>query len=631
MPIFVLFVFASVIFGAGAMLSPALPTYGPRVGLAGALTLAFITTGGIFLAALFGWDTLLIDYMWFAAIVGIFFTGTLSAGMFRTEAEGGTRTYSGWAGPRELAFFALVAFLFTLPALILPVPLDTDAQGFGVLSLTLRDSGSLTTLAPFHPEISYLYSPGFPAIIAYLGARLNAGIHTIQFAVGAVLAILFVWIAYDFGNELDPGESRRMGIVFGIAALLSGGLFSAYLDSHFTALLGLVFSLAFLTFALRFHREGRRADFFAAVLCLGAVPLSQPDMTIILMFGYVPWLIGLWFTKPRPIFREFFPRWLGLAAGIPGLAFIGLLPWLAQLAPLLTSDIASPFHTDLAHLLVLTVYQGVVIVPFALGGMWIALRRRNTVDNLMLVWILLILDNSSIGITRAILGWLPIFKYDYPFSVAWHGAIIPYLYFAAIALLWITDRLGVERTTAWVRRFSLPLIGGIMLIGILVGANAQALTTWSKSTAFQMFGAFASYADVRAATWLRENTPRDTLILNHPGPHEGDWIPVITARQTVYFRPQPFFRGTEIVEARQAALKAFWRDPAAPENAALLHQYGVNYVIVPQVFGNPVALREMYRWRLPLPEAAAYGVPTDDLPYLKLVFESDGARVYEVR
>src|SRR5215216_2227539 len=105
MPIFVIFIFGSIVLGAGAMLAPAIPTNGPRIGLAAALALAIVVVGAIGYAALFGWDTLIIDYLWFALLVGIFLTGTLSAGMFRSEAQGGVKQYSGWPGPRELAFF----------------------------------------------------------------------------------------------------------------------------------------------------------------------------------------------------------------------------------------------------------------------------------------------------------------------------------------------------------------------------------------------------------------------------------------------------------------------------------------------------------------------------------------------
>ena len=74
--------------------------------------------------------------------------------------------------------------MFIIPALIAPVPLDTDAQGFGYLALTARLGGGFDTLAPFHPEIHYLYSPGFPALIAYLSHQLGLGIQMIEMGVG---------------------------------------------------------------------------------------------------------------------------------------------------------------------------------------------------------------------------------------------------------------------------------------------------------------------------------------------------------------------------------------------------------------------------------------------------------------
>ncbi len=624
MPIFVIFVFASIVFGAGAMLAPALPTHGPRVGLSGALTLAFVISGALFWASLFGWDTLAIDYLWFALLVIIFLGGTLSAGMARSESAG--KDYGGWPGPRELAFFTMVGIIFAAPALTLPVPLDTDAQGFGYLALMLRNSGSLTTLAPYHPEITYLYSPGFPALVAYLGHQLNAGLQNIELAVGAVLSVLFVWVAYDFGNELDRDKVRRTGMVMAVCALIGTGLFAADLDSHYTALMALVFALAFLTFAIRFHREGRRSDFIAAAITLAAVPLAQPDVTIILILGYVPWLITMWLAKPRPTVR----RWLGLAAGIPLLALIGLAPWLRQIAPLLGGDIQSPFQISAQDLVVMVAYHGGLIVLLSLVGIVLAARRRNAVDLLMIVWLALIVDFSSFGILQRLLPWLvaPIARYDYPFSIAWHGPIIPYLYFGTTAVLWLMARIGRERAERWVKLASLPVINMVALVVVLIMSFTDPLVAASKNTPLQIFGTFSSQADVQAMQWLEQNTPPDVLILNHPGPYEGDWAPVVAQRNTVYFRPQPFFRNTQKVDEMQNALRAFWQNPADPANADLLARYHVSYVLVPQIIARPDAMKTMFRWRAPLTDLPAY--PATGLPYLKLVFEDDGAQVYQV-
>src|SRR5690606_12548203 len=107
------------------------------------------------------------------------------------------------------------------------------------------------------------------------------------------------------------------------------------------------------------------------------------------------------------------------------------------------------------------------------------------------------------------------------------------------------------------------------------------------------------------------------------------WAPVITRRDTVYFRPQPFFAGTEQAEAAQDELLAFWRDPADPANAALLDRHNVDYVLVPQIITRPDALDEMIRWRPPLTEPSLFHA-VSATPFLELVFDDDGAQVWRV-
>jgi hypothetical protein len=142
------------------------------------------------------------------------------------------------------------------------------------------------------------------------------------------------------------------------------------------------------------------------------------------------------------------------------------------------------------------------------------------------------------------------------------------------------------------------------------------------------FGAFSSHDDVRAMEWLRNNTPPDTRILNYPAPHEADWVPVIAERDSVYYRPQPFFRGDEASRAEQEALMAFWNDPADPDNAGRLREASIDYVIVPQIVTDPDSMAGMFRWRAPFTVEMRSTV--DEAVYLTQVFDANGARVYEL-
>ncbi|MDX2139781.1 MAG: hypothetical protein SF123_16975 [Chloroflexota bacterium] len=634
MPLFVWFVFGAVIIGAGAMLSPAWSTAQPRIGLAAVFALALVIGGSLFIAALFGWSTLVIDYLLFALVTSIFLFGTLTLGQKRAEARGVDIAdfHEGWTSARDLLFFALVALLFLAPVLVLPVPLGTDAQGFGYLGLMLRLGGNIDTLAPFQPSVDYLYAPGFITLIAYLSQQLNVGLHTVQFAVAAVLGVLLVWLAYDFGGEL---RDKRLGRAMAACMLIGTGLYSAYLDSHYTTLLALCFAFAFLTYVFRYLREQRLFDAIAAGLMLGAVIICHPDTTIILALGYAPWLLTMWLGKPRPTLRA----WLMLLIGVPAIALLAIAPWLVSIRDLLGADIVSPFTRNPDYWRLMVLYQGGVVVIIAAIGAVIGVRERRQEVLLALGWLVFAFDFAITGITETLLGGLiaPLLRYDYPFSIAWHAPIIPFAILGGIGLLWLWDRFVAGRYGAALNRLA-PIAGGIAVV-LLVGAILfnQQLLALSKSTGIVgVYGTFSSAADVAAMQWLKANTAPDALILNQPGPHEADWAPVISERETIYFRPQPFFRdngsgevGTvDVFSPTQERLLAFWRDPVDPANAALLAEAGVDYVLVPQLVGSPASVETMFRWRPSFIDARPMLSCVCDAPYLRLEFDQDGAQVY---
>lgn len=632
MPLFVIFVFGAVVFGSGAMLAPAWPTVHPRIGLTGTLALGLVMGGAIFWAMLFGWNTLVVDYLLFAIITAIFLLGTLSFAQKRAEAAGIQLSDSeeGWPGLRDLLFFGLVALSFILPALILPVPLDTDAQGFGYLGLMARMGGGFQSLGPWHPEITYLYAPGFSVLLAYFSQQLGQGMHSIQFGIAAILATLVVWLTFDLGSEL---RDKRLGRAMALVAWAGMGLFTAYMDSHFTTLLGLAFALAFLTYVARYLKKPFWLDAIAAGLMLGALVLSHPDTTIILGLGYGPWLLTIWFAKPRPSVRT----WLMLAAGMPLIALAAISPWLLNIRDLLGSDIVSPFSRNPEYWRVMVLYHGLWTVPAAILGAVIGLRKRDAYTILAVGWIVMVFEFSSLGLLEQLVPDLMhlIGRYDYPFSIAWHGPIIPYSILGGIALLWVWDRWAANKKWAEQIRSRAPaLLGAAIVLALLIGMFHQPLLEFSKGRV-GFFGAFSSHADVQAMEWLRLNTPPDTRVLNFPGTqadnsHESDWVPVISERNSVYYRPQPFFRGNEASLAEQEIMRAFWLNPADPAHAEMLRAASIDYVIVPQIVTRPESIQTMFRWRAPFTEGIVMQSSLEDAPYLRKVFDADGAQVWEV-
>ncbi len=615
-----------IILGAGVLVASMIPARGARVGLGAAVFLALVVDSTWFVAPLVEWSPLVADAAWGGAFAAVVVGAWL---MSRYYARKRGLPAWEWPSPRDLGFLAVVAAVFGAVVLLLPVPLDTDAQGFGYLAVTLRDGEDYTTLAPWHPEIDYLYAPGYIGFVAHLSARLDIGIHTLQLAFSAVTAVLFVWLAYDLGCELGD---RRTGRGLMLASLVGVGMITAFMDSHFTALLALLFSLAFLTFVMRFLATWRWSSALFAAICLAGVPLSQPDVTLALLMGFAPWLIVVWLSKPRPSLRD----WLVIATVIPLVALGIVAPWLLSINDLLDSGIESPFVVESTHWRTMVLMHGGVIVGLAAIGALAGLWRRRPAALLMAVWLVAIVEFSTLGLLEENFPDLmePLLKYDYPFSLAWHGPIIPYTVLGGLGLVWLADRLGGEAFDRLVAAIA-PLVLMLAAVGIVAAiVFFDPLLEASKEVEeIDFFGAFSSEADVAAMEWLRDNTPEDARVLNHPGPHEGDWAPVISERDTVYFRPQPFFRDTRWAEAEQELFRAFWHDPLQDEEdfQALLAEAGIRYVLVPQVFGDPTSFDDALRWRRPLDEAATYlSAPLDEVPFLQLVYEQDGAQVYEV-
>lgn len=622
MPLFVIFVFGAVILGAGAMLAPAWPTLQPRIGLSATFALAIITGGTIFYASLFGWDTLVIDYLLFALVVGIFLGGTLSVGQMRAEKRGETLpdVLQGWPGPQDLAFFAVVALALVLPVLILGVPLGTTAQDSGYLALTTREGGSFITLAPFHPEVEYLYPPGFSALIAYLSRQLNQGIHTVQFAVSGVLALVGVWLAYDLGAEL---RNKRLGRAMALTMLFSLGTVSAHVSGHTPALMGVLFVMAFILYAVRYVRYNYPVDAIGAGLMLGAAAITHPGMLIVAALGYVPWLATIWLGTPQPSRMT----WAVLALGIPLLALAGIAPWVVDVSDLLGAGLRSPYSRSIDHIQVMVTYHGVWIVPMALWGAWIGWQQRDRAVILAAGWLLLILDFAVTGGIAALVPFIT--RYTYPLDIARHGPIIPYTILGGFGLLWFWDMVVLPKWGALSYRQAYGVVGviGLILLGVLA-LNGPLLT--ASKQLLNAPGAYASRADIAAMNWLKENTlPEDTRILNFPVKEEGGWVPVIAERDSVYFPSLPFARtAPDLTE--QDILQAFWENPANPDHAALLRAAEIDYVIVPQIIVNRDSFDEAWRWREPAGWSFSMRSEVASAPYLELVFEQDGAQVYRV-
>ena len=293
MSLFVFFILAAVLLGAGAMLSPAWPTAQPRVALAATLCLGLVVGGAVFYAEAFGWESLAIDYLLFALLSGVVLGGTLSTAQARAEARGQRLDDrdQGWPGPGDLTFFAFAVLLLLIPLFHLAAPLGEAGQISGVHSLALRDGGSFNSLSPYHHEASVIVSPGFHALAAYLSGQLEQSIPLIQLSAAALVTLLIVWLAYDFGAEL---RDKRLGRAMASSSMLCLGFYRGYLGGYAAELLALLFMFAFLLYVLRLLRRFNLVDLAAAGLMMGAVAYTSLSISLLALLCWITLLILSW-------------------------------------------------------------------------------------------------------------------------------------------------------------------------------------------------------------------------------------------------------------------------------------------------------------------------------------------------
>ncbi len=575
MSLFIFFIFAAVLIGAGAMLSPAWRTTQPRVALAATLCLALVVGGAVFYAEAFGWDTLVVDYMLFALLSGVVLGGTLSTAQARAEARGEhlEDRDQGWPGPGDLAFFAFAALLLLVPHLHLAAPLGERGPILGIHSLAVREGGSFSSLDPYLPQERVIVSPGFHALSAYLSAQLDQSIPLIQLSVAAVVALLLVWLAYDFGAEL---VDKPVGRAMAIATLLCLGFYRSYLDGHLAELLALLFMFAFLLYALRLSRKFNLADLVAAGLMLGAVAYTSLSLTLMTVLGWIALLVLVW-TQGRGESTAV-ARW-ALTFAMPAIALLGIAPWLVNNLPLIWPIRPSPFPADLSNLFAIIHEQGIVIALLALRGLWIGLRAKGTlrfVSLLMLIWLLLVTEFSCLGLIGRLLP--PVGELTNAPNLARHGLILPFTWFGGVALHEMWDGRLSTALKARLRKAAMPIIAIAAALLIVLAVAFRALLS-----VLGFPPAALSQDEVAAMTWLRDNAPPHAIVMAADG---DAWLPVFAERRAIDFR----------------ALRYFEWDTVAGEYAS--HD-DVDYVYVP-----------------------ANAAPKDSP--MTLVFEQRNARVYEV-
>ncbi len=492
MAAFIVFMlFGGMLLGGGAMLSPAWPTQNPRIGLAGTLALALVAGGAVFWAMTFGWDPLVVDYILFALVTSVFLGGGLSFGQARAEARGETLSDAdqGWTGAEDLLLFAGAALLFVSVTLLYPGPPGPVAEQQGFMALAAKLGGSFDTLAPFYPDERFAHPPAFNAISAYFSRQMNQPVPLIQFGLTALMALLLTWLIYDFGSEV---RDKRLGRGMAGALLIGTGLVSALLAGSFSAVMGVLFTMTLIVYALRYRLHAWPGDAIGAGLMLGAVLIAHTVLffEVLLVYGI---LLAL------SIGRLSGRQWLVMGLGVPLIAAVATGPyWLSVgLEQIMES---SRTLSATAPPLDLIAYHGLLIFPLAAVGLYAGLRVYEGVVRevmaLAATWLLLIAALALLGV--------------YPVSPI--SLTLPLALLGGPGLLWLWEtaapllaaRFPVMPGENVLSRRALPIAAALTVV--LVAGLAAALT-------LRFPQADLDRDELAAMDWLRVYTARDAVVV----------------------------------------------------------------------------------------------------------------------
>lgn len=526
---------------------------------------------------------------------------------------------SQWPWP--IVGWGAVTAIFIVPAFVITLPYDTDAQGFALLTATVRLSGSITSLAPFWPEINFFYSPAFFLLAAQL-ADLLGGVNMplVMIGLGHMLAVGTVAGVYAVAREFGDARMGAWAAIFSVAGY---ALFSTVMDSGYTNVLGNFLTSAILVLVFRAVREPGRLNVALAAVALASLPLSHPDSIIHLLMAYMPFFFTIWLAREKPTRGQY----LTLIAVIPMIGVALCLPWVIRVLPLAGGIEVHERQNPLwVHWRALFWLNGIAPVALAAIGLLLALRRRRWFDVWLIGWTIMILEISTFGNLDALSRRTTIdpMQIFYPYGVVWHATLIPVPVLAAMAVCALP-----VKTAGFLKKPATWVVGSLSVIVITIAAGvfSDPIIQFSKGR-INITGSLSSKADVQAMQWLRDNTPAEAFILNYPG-IEGDWAPVIAERRTVHFREQLFYLGAQPAWALQERMKVAYLDPASLESEKSIREAGVNYVLVPQVIGKPASFASAQRWRPPFIEPLHSSFAA--AAYLELVQDFDGAQIWRVK
>lgn len=457
-----------------------------------------------------------------------------------------------WPGLAVLILVSLVALTRFWVIRSLEVPLWGDSYQHTVMAQLIVDHrGLFTSWMPYAELQSFTYHFGFHSLAAVFHWLTHLSLPQSILWTGQILNVLAVAAVYPLALRITKNPWA------GVFAVLFAGLaFSMpmfYLNwGRYTQLAGLIVLPAFVLAAWELL-DSQVFDWRLATL--GWISLAGLALihVRVLIFALV-FLAAYYMLYFQP------KRWLSRLLAIIGLCFGGLilaLPWMINIGsgkyiPILMHQITTPAaqltSSETQAFAIGNIFDYLpawawLLLPIVIG--WALWRREKGFTLICLWWFLILLAANPQWLNAPGAGVITSF------------AVMIAAYFPASILLgaaagWVIEAIqartmsisAARPASAWLRQNGLPLaLFGLVLCAGLLGAPARINDIQISQHAL------ASRADLRAAAWIKENTPPQAGFLANAffayggyaivGSDGGWWLP-LTANRRASVPPLPY-------------------------------------------------------------------------------------------
>lgn len=522
---------------------------------------------------------------------------------------------AAWPDLALLLVLGLVVAVRLLPARSLDAPLWGDSyQHTMIVQLLIDNRGLFDSWAPYVDLDQFTYHFGFHSTAAALHWLSGLPAQAATLWAGQLINVLAVVALYPLAHRMASGLSNTGRRWAGVGAVLFAGLLCqmpmAYSNwGRYTQLAGHVILSAAVWLTWETLDEPRLAGRRAALIALVVGGLALTHYRVLLFYGCFVFGLLLVALRERSA-RRLVRRLAGAGAG----TLVLFLPWFwstygTVVQQMLFIRITTPsdqvqgFMQEYNQIGDLRTYLAPLAWLTLLVGLGLGLWERRRGILLLAVWWLLLLIVAN-----------PEF-----FSLPGTGIISNFALFiaaylpAAVAAGYLAGRLvDGAGYRGWV-----PVLAVLLALGLgLFGATGRLSDLDPRSHAL------VTRPDVRAAAWIRENTPPESRFLVNSffayggtspvGADGGWWLPLLAERQVTV---PPLAYGGEVPLEAEARLRIQEMNIRAHESAlddpallALLQAEGVTHVYVGQRQGrvnssgenaiNPHLLAESPSYRL---------------------------------